>query len=214
MLKITKIEPQKRNPKRVSVYIDGYFALDVDMEIAYNYDLKEGKEIDADFIESVVKKEEQLRANNYALNLLSFRARSEKEIYDKMLQKGYEPSVIANTIQYLKEQQYINDKEFAETFIKDKVELSHYGRNRIKAELLKKGIDKELIDELIEATIQANEEYETAKELAKSKIKSYQKDKKDVQYRKLSGYLLRKGYSYDIVFKVAKELIDVPIEEL
>lgn len=73
---------------------------------------------------------------------MSFRARSEKEIYDRMMQKGYEPSVIANTIQYLKEQRYINDKDFAETFIRDKVELNRYGRNRIKSELLKRVFQK------------------------------------------------------------------------
>jgi len=212
ILKITKIERQKRNPKRVSVYIDGHFAFGINMEVAYICDLKEGREIDSDFIESVVKKEEQFRANNYALNLLSFRARSEKEIYDRMMQKGYEPSVIANTIQYLKEQRYINDKDFAEVFIRDKVELNRYGRNRIKSELLKKGISKELIDELLETTFQTDTEYETAKELAENKIKSYLKDKKDTQYRKLSSYLLRKGYSYDIVSRVVKEIINIQEE--
>lgn len=210
-MKITKIEPQKRNLKRVSVYIDGDFAFGVGMEVAYTCDLKEGKEIDSKFVESVIKKEEQFRANNYALSLLSFRARSEKEIRDRMLQKGYELSVIENTVQYLKEQRYVNDREFAEAFIKDKAELSHYGRNRIKTELLKKGIPKEMIDELIEATIQTDTEYETARELAESKMKSYQKDKKDSQYRKLSGYLLRKGYSYDIVSRVVKELINISV---
>lgn len=211
-MKITKIEPQKRNLKRVSVYIDGDFAFGVGMEVAYTCDLKEGKEIDSKFVESVIKKEEQFRANNYALSLLSFRARSEKEIRDRMLQKGYEPSVIENTIRYLKEQRYVNDREFAEAFIKDKTELSHYGRNRIKIELFKKGISKELVDELIEENIQSDIEYKTAKELAESKIKSYQKDKKDAQYRKLSGYLLRKGYSYDVVSRVVREVIDVPVE--
>lgn len=211
-MKITKIEPQKRNSKRVSVYIDGDFAFGVDMEVAYTCDLKEGKEIDSKFVESVIKKEEQFRASNYALNLLSFRARSEKEICDRMLKKGYEPSVIENTVRYLKEQRYVNDREFAEAFIKDKAELSHYGRNRIKTELFKKGISKELVDELIEDNIQSDTEYETAKELAESKMKSYQKDRKDAQYRKLSGYLLRKGYSYDVVSRVVREVINIPAE--
>lgn len=64
----------------------------------------------------------------------------------------------------------------------------------------------------MEETVQCEDEYARAKELAKRKIKSYQKDRKDAQYRKLSGYLLRKGYSYDIVSKVVKELIDVQIK--
>ena len=50
------------------------------------------------------------------------------------------------------------------------------------------------------------------KELAENKIKSYLKDKKDAQYRKLSSYLLRKGYSYDIVSRVVKEIINIQEE--
>lgn len=212
-MKITKIEPQKRNSKRVSIYIDDTFAFGVDMEVAYRTDLKEGKEVDKQFIESVIKKEEQFRANNYALNLLSFRARSEKEIYDRMLQKGYEPSVIANTIHYLKEQRYLNDKDFAEMFIKDKFELNRYGRNRIKTELLKKGVSKKLVNDLMEEVIHPDREYETARELAEKKMKSYQRDSKNAQHRKLSGFLLRRGYSYDIVSKVVKELIHLSRDE-
>ena len=68
----------------------------------------------------------------------------------------------------MKEQRYINDKDFAEgLFIRDKVELNRYGRNRIKSELLKKGISKELIDELLETTFQTDTEYETAKRIGR-----------------------------------------------
>lgn len=206
-MKITKIEPQKRNRKRMSVYIDGAFAFGVDMEVAYVCGLKEGLEVDKEWIDAVVQKEELLRAQNYALNLLSFRARSEKEIAERMAQKGYEPFIIDKTIAYLKEQGYINDKAFAEAFIKDKLELNGHGRNRIRWELYKKGVSRELVDELLEEVVTPDEEYEKAKMLAERKMKLWQKDSKPVQYRKLSGLLARKGYSFDLVSKVARELV-------
>lgn len=206
-MKITKIEPQKRNRKRMSVYIDGAFAFGVDMEVAYVCGLKEGLEVDKEWIDAVVQKEELLRAQNYALNLLSFRARSEKEIAERMAQKGYEPFIIDKTIAYLKEQGYINDKAFAEAFIKDKSELNGYGRNRIRWELYKKGVSRELVDELLEEVVTPDEEYEKAKMLAERKMKLWQKDPKPVQYRKLSGLLARKGYPFDLVSKVARELV-------
>lgn len=206
-MKITKIEPQKRNRKRMSVYIDGAFAFGVDMEVAYVCGLKEGLEVDKEWIDAVVQKEELLRAQNYALNLLSFRARSEKEIAERMAQKGYEPFIIDKTIAYLKEQGYINDKAFAEAFIKDKLELNGHGRNRIRWELYKKGVSRELVDELLEKVVTPDEEYEKAKMLAERKMKLWQKDSKPVQYRKLSGLLARKGYSFDLVSKVARELV-------
>lgn len=206
-MKITKIEPQKRNRKRMSVYIDGAFAFGVDMEVAYVCGLKEGLEVDKEWIDAVVQKEELLRAQNYALNLLSFRARSEKEIAERMAQKGYELFIIDKTIAYLKEQGYINDKAFAEAFIKDKLELNGHGRNRIRWELYKKGVSRELVDELLEEVVTPDEEYEKAKMLAERKMKLWQKDSKPVQYRKLSGLLARKGYPFDLVSKVARELV-------
>lgn len=206
-MKITKIEPQKRNKNRVSVYIDETFAFGVDMEVAYAYGLKEGLDIDRQWLDEVVRKEEQFRAQNYALNLLSYRARSEREIMERMQQKGYESSVIEDTIAYLKEQGYLDDYAFAEMFIRDKSELNKYGQNRIRTELYKKGVAREVINGLIEEMIDSNSEYEKAKELAEKKIKSYQKDSKQAQHRKLNGFLIRKGYPYDVVSRVVKELV-------
>lgn len=212
-MKITKIEPQKRNKNRVSVYIDETFAFGVDMEVAYTCGLKEGLDIDRQWLDEVVRKEEQFRAQNYALNLLSYRARSEREIMERMQQKGYESSVIKDTIAYLKEQGYLDDYAFAEMFIRDKSELNKYGQNRIKTELYKKGVAREVINGLIEEMIDSNSEYEKAKELAEKKIKSYQKDSKQAQYRKLNGFLIRKGYPYDVVSRVVKELVSNMFDE-
>lgn len=212
-MKITKIEPQKRNKNRVSVYIDETFAFGVDMEVAYTCGLKEGLDIDRQWLDEVVRKEEQFRAQNYALNLLSYRARSEREIMERMQQKGYELSVIEDTIAYLKEQGYLDDHAFAEMFIRDKSELNKYGQNRIKTELYKKGVAREVINGLIEEMIDSNSEYEKAKELAEKKIKSYQKDSKQAQYRKLNGFLIRKGYPYDVVSRVVKELVSNMFDE-
>lgn len=212
-MKITKIEPQKRNKNRVSVYIDETFAFGVDMEVAYTCGLKEGLDIDRQWLDEVVRKEEQFRAQNYALNLLSYRARSEREIMERMQQKGYESSVIEDTIAYLKEQGYLDDYAFAEMFIRDKSELNKYGQNRIKTELYKKGVAREVINGLIEEMIDSNSEYEKAKELAKKKIKSYQQDSKQALYRKLNGFLIRKGYPYDVVSRVVKELVSNMFDE-
>ena len=183
------------------------------MEVAYTCGLKEGLDIDRQWLDEVVRKEEQFRAQNYALNLLSYRARSEREIMERMQQKGYESSVIEDTIAYLKEQGYLDDYAFAEMFIRDKSELNKYGQNRIKTELYKKGVAREVINGLIEEMIDSNSEYEKAKELAKKKIKSYQQDSKQALYRKLNGFLIRKGYPYDVVSRVVKELVSNMFDE-
>ncbi len=203
-MKITKIESQK-NKNRVNVYIDENFAFGIDIEILYKYSLEVDTEIDESFIKDVLQGEEQNRANNYALNLLSYRWRSECEIRNSMNTKGYSQDTIDNTIKFLKEQELIDDRRFAESFIKDKINFRDWGSYRLKQELFSKGVSKNIVDEVIEKY--CDDEFERAMNLASKKIKSYKNDDKNAIYRKLGGYLQRKGYSYDVISSVLKELL-------
>ncbi|NMB07033.1 MAG: recombination regulator RecX [Tissierellia bacterium] len=203
-MKITKIESQKNN-NRVNIYIDGEFAFGLMAEIQYKYNLFEGMEIDTEYIEQVLLEEEQAKAKDQALRFLSYRQRSEKEIIDKLKKKGFSENTIENTLIYLKKYNLINDLEFAKSFANDKINLNGFGPKRIKYELYKKGISHEIIQKVLEED--KDNEYERALELGKKKINSYKNDDKYAKYRKLGGFLQRKGYSYECTSKVLKELV-------
>ncbi|MBU5437420.1 RecX family transcriptional regulator [Tissierella sp. MSJ-40] len=203
-MKITNIEPQK-NKDRVNIFIDNKFAFGISEEIRYKYGLSLDMEVDENFIENVIKGEELNRVINYALSLLSYRQRSKKEIFERLRQKGFEEEYISQAIDYSIKQGYLNDKAFAESFIKDKINLNKYGPNRIKYDLISKGISQDIIEEVLE--IDKDEEYERALELAMKKFPSYKGQDKNSIYRKLGGFLQRKGYSYDIISKVLKEIL-------
>lgn len=94
---------------------------------------------------------------------------------------------------------------FAETYTEEKIRLKKLGSYRIKHELYNKGISQEIIDETIEKY--CHNEYERALELAKKKITSYKNDDKNAIYRKLGGYLQRRGYSYDCISSILRELL-------
>lgn len=208
MSKITSIQQQQKRKHRYSVYIDDEFAFGVDEDVVIKYSLKKGMEVDDNFMESIVKAEEQVKANNYALNLLSYRARSKKEIIDKMKQYGYEDNNIEITIEMLEKYEYINDYEFAKLLIKDKQNFKKAGKILLKQELFKKGIDKNIIEEVIRDNTDEESEYEMALELAKKKLNSsYKNDEKQAQYRKLYSLLQRKGYGGSLVGKVVKEVL-------
>lgn len=199
---ITKIEPQK-NDKRINIYIDGNFAFGLMKEIQYKYSLKEGMEIEQSFIETVLLEEEQLKANNTALDYLNYRKRTEKEIIDKLSEKGFEENIINNTLDYLKKYKFVDDLDYASSFVQDKVNLSKHGPYKIRYDLYRKGVSQEIIEEVLEE----DDEYPRALELAKKKIVSYKNDDRNKIYRKLGGYLQRRGYSYDCVSRVLKELV-------
>lgn len=206
LLKITKIELQKKNKDRMSIYINEEFGFGLHKEIVFKFGIEKGKELDKDFIEKIIKAEEQNKANNYAINLLSYRHRTKKEIIDRMKRKGYEETVVSNTIRYLDKFGYINDKEFAKEFVK--IKSRKLGIKRIKAELGQKGIGEEIIYNVIQEEFDESEEYNRALEIGKKRVKSYRGEEKQKIYRKLGAYLQRKGFDYGIVSKVLKEILN------
>lgn len=204
-MKITDIEPQRKKD-RVNIYIDNKFAFGLSLELKYIYDLKIDKEIDNNFIEDVLKEEEARKAINAALNFLSYRQRSEQEIRHKLREKGYEENYIQRAISFCKDQNYIDDESFATNFVKDKINLNKFGTNRLKRELLLKGIDEDIIVSVL--VEDENDEYERALQIATKKYSTYKDDDRNKIYRKLGGFLQRKGYSFDIVNKILKELLN------
>lgn len=204
-MRITDIESQK-NRDRVNIYIDHKFAFGLTYEISYKYGLEIDKEVDLDFIENVLKAEEQIKTNNSALNLIAYRQRSVKEIYQSLKKKGYEEIYILKTIEYCKAQNYLNDEHFAQSFIKDKQNLNKLGSKRIRYELINKGISNEIIEKTLQ--IEPEDEYDIALEMAEKKVNSYSGQDRNSIYRKLGGFLQRKGYPYDIVTRVLNQVLD------
>lgn len=77
---------------------------------------------------------------------------------------------------------------------------------RIRYELISKGISKDIIEEVLNLDFQ--DEFDRALNLAKKRIKQYKDDDKNAVYRKLGGFLYRRGYSYEIVSKVLDEVLN------
>jgi len=208
MPRITKIEQQKKNIRRYSIYIDEEYSFGIHEDILVKFRLAKGIELDKDFIDEILKEEEQNKANNYAMRLLSRKMRSEKEIIEKMRAKEYEIEIINRTLDYLKQYGYINDREYAIAYIRDSMNIKKHGHHRIKSGLFQKGIQKEIIEDALNTLKDNENEFERAIQLAEKKLKgSYKNDDYNAQYRKLGAYLQRKGYSFEIVGKVLNRVL-------
>ena len=145
MPKITKIEIQKNNKDRVNIYLDGEYALAINAELIYKENLKVKDDVDISKLQEIAEKESYIRCKESAIKIIERSYKTEKEIRDKLKQKGYEEKQINNSIDFLKEYNFINDNTYAKAFIKDK--LSSKGSQKIKYDLMKKGIAKDIIEE-------------------------------------------------------------------
>lgn len=205
---ITKIEGQKRNKDRANIYIDNEYAFSLSCELVYKEGLKVNEKIDIEKIKVIAKKDNYLKCKNTALRIVEKTFKSEKELKDKLILKGYDSEAIDKTISFLKEYNFLSDNNYAKMYVKDKSRVQ--GKNKIKFDLIKKGINDNIIEEEI-SNIDREDEREGAYNLAVKKYNTIAKRENDKfkLSQKLYRFLLSKGYDYDTVSYAVKKVTSI-----
>ncbi len=202
---ITKIEVQKKNINRRSVFLDGEYRFSVSIETLSEYQLKNNQQISEALISEIIAKEQFYKAKNLILRYLAPRIRTEKEVSDYLKNKDFNSDTIIAVIKYCKERKYINDIQFASAFVKDQIKFNKRGRNKLKILLYQKGISSEIIDIVFAELVKEQDQYLLAKSVGSKKITSLL-NKKNPSI-KLYNYLIQRGFDFNIAKKVSNELI-------
>ena len=108
MAVITKIEEQK-NKKRVNIFVDDAFFCGLTKETAVVFKLKVGRDVNESQLQDAIFDSEVKMAFDKASDYLGSRMHSKKELFDKLLKKGYPKDVISKAIEKLEEYHYIDD---------------------------------------------------------------------------------------------------------
>lgn len=191
--------------KRSRVYIDSEFAFVLYKGELFKYRLCENQEIPEEIYKEITEILLVKRAKLRAMNLLTKRDYSEKALRDKLVQGEYPSEIAEKAIAYVKSFGYIDDQRYAESFLRTYQGRKTFGR--MKTELAGKGISKDIIDRVV-VEFEEKEEEHTREEielemavqlLMKKHYDSSIADAKEKQ--RMLGFLLRKGFSTDIVYK-------------
>lgn len=199
---ITKIESQKKNPKRKSIFLDGEFSFGIDDETFYRFGLKEGDILTKERIDEIKDSEKKRKAKQFTFNFLSFRARTEKEIRDRLKKKGFSKKITDEVISDLKRLDLVNDYQFALSWIGDRLDHKPRGEKLLRIELYRFGIKKELIEKALEEVYPKKNEKEIAKGLIEKRKKRYENLEERLAKKRMADYLLRRGFSYEVVKEV------------
>jgi regulatory protein len=206
---ITKIERQKKNPKRFSIYCDDEFVLGIHQDVLIKTGLRKGDAIDEEALKELQGAEELNLAREKALRFINYRMRSEKEIRIKLTEKEFHPDVIDNAIKYLEATGYVNDRAFAEAFLHDALLKKPSGAKLIRRQLRLKGIPADIIDDLLEKRFTAEGELALAREAATKLMRRYRvsakKEDRLRRQKRLADYLARRGFAWDAISSVMKE---------
>lgn len=197
MGRITDISRQKRNKTRVNIYIDDEFVCGLDEMAVATARFKIGDEISPERLKELVRASELNSAFERAVGYLGPSPHSKKEVERYLYGKGYDKSVIADTLDKLTQYRYVDDRAFAALYIKSK--SKKYGSFRIAAELKQKGVDARIIAELTEGETDNN-----ATDIALKYLKSH----RNADKQKLKRFLAGRGFSWDSISSTVSELAE------
>ena len=109
-MKITKIEQQKRNKNRSSVYIDDAFAFGIDDFDLFRLKLCEGMELDAERLADIRETVLLTSAKNYGMRLTAARSYTKAGLVRKMREKEFDEWAIEQTTAFLEEYRLLDDE--------------------------------------------------------------------------------------------------------
>lgn len=204
---VTRVSPQQATAERMNIYLDGKYAFSMSLRALAEQPVSVGDHLSTADIERLRNADEPDRATNAALNLLAHRGRSERELRQRLRQKGFTQAAIDETIRRVVDWGYLNDERFAASWVEQRSSSKPRSRRALAHELREKGVDRELITHAIdEADI---DEAADAKRLAADKWRKERAQPLDKRRQRTAGYLARRGYSWQI----AKQAIDALIAE-
>jgi regulatory protein len=211
MAVITKITTQKHADDRYNIFLDEKYAFSVDQDVLIQFNLQKGKELDEFDVIEIQYGDEVKKAYNKTLEFLSYRMRSIKEVEDHLRKKEVNDSVIQEVILKLKNNNYVNDLEFATAYVRTQWQTNGKGPSVIKRELAGKGIIQAHIEEAL-AQYDHSSQIEEAINHADKVLKKNNKLSTTLLKQKLEQHLMRKGFSHDII-SIALEEVEFEQDE-
>ena len=144
-----------------------------------------------------------------ALELLSFRARSESELEDRLRRSGHSPSAATSALERCRELGYVDDHAFAVAHVRDRLRLRPKGRRALRSELYRKGVDRDLAEAAIEQAFEEAklDESGLARRLATRRARKLAGVEPATARRRLAGYRSRRGCPPRVVRDVVAEAL-------
>jgi len=195
MRKITAICAGKGRSKRVNVFLDGRRAFNLETEVVVQGNLKVGKELAESDIEGLIGANHFHRCRNAAVQYLSYRPRSESELRGRLQRRGFNGDSIDAVLARMKEEGLVDDMAFAQFWKDNRESFSPRSQRFTRLELRRKGVAEEVISKVVDTIDDEDSAYRAAlgkaRRLPRSDYPSF--------YRRLGGYLRRRGFNYGVI---------------
>lgn len=141
-----------------------------------------------------------------ALNLLSYRPRSRAEMRARLMEKDWsDETVVDQVIARLEELGYLNDEQFAANFASSRLTAKPLGRTRLRRDMQRKKLSSETIESALDEAYDQQSEEELIQRAINKRLRLKGAPTTREETKKLFDYLIRRGFSYDLVIRKVRE---------
>lgn len=153
--------------------------------------LYKGRELSDEELLALTAKMSLSKCKERALRIIGARPMSCKELFNRLVEKGEAPENAEETVDWLLNLHYLDDAQYAGMIVRHYA-AKNYGPQKIKSELYRRGVPKELWDEAME---ERPEDGDAVYGFLCRKLKSDTPDRAEM--KKATDALFRRGYSWD-----------------
>ncbi len=150
--------------------------------------------------------DQRQKVREAAFRLLAVRARSAKELQERLKQKSFSPDIIDETLADFQAKGYQSDEQFARLLASEKWTHSGWGPSRVRRELGAKGIATDLIEQVVGETYGEVDLVAGILPLARKRWRSTVGLPLDKRRSRLSGFLQRRGYDWGTITQVMEQV--------
>ena len=143
-------------------------------------------------------------ARTILLDQLTGRARSRKELSDKLRSKDVPDDLATRLLDRFEEVGLVDDEAFARSWVAGRQSAKGLARRALAQELRRKGVDDEVAREALDELAPEQEE-QAARTLVRKKLRSLSRVDDVTATRRLVGMLARKGYGSGMAFAVVRD---------
>jgi regulatory protein len=210
-MRITRIVRHPRRD-RVRIHVDGEKEprLELALDLLMSSGLRVGDRLGPARVAELEGEDEEYRAREAALRLLAHRSRSVAELRRGLERRGLSPGAVEGTLAWLDARGYLDDRAFAESFVRDRLRLRPRGRAALERELRAKGVDEGTARGAVETVMaaeggdEATMALDAAREWARRngglvREAGRSPDQRQRARRRLYGHLARRGFPPDAV---------------
>ncbi|MCI5997837.1 MAG: regulatory protein RecX [Peptoniphilaceae bacterium] len=147
------------------------------------------------------------RAKEKALNYIAGKLKTKNEVKSKLVQCGFNQDISDEVVFILENENFLNDRLYAQLFIDDKIKINGYGKNKIKSLLIQRGVSSFVFQDLLD-NLDFDDEFENALKLGIKKLKLLKnEDNLFKKKQKLINYLAYRGFGFEIINRVLEEIL-------